>query len=296
MASRVRAAARLALRATSFVGLTVGVVGAIDVACATAPEAAEEAVLASWKRRYGRAMLRLLGARVRVVGAEVEGDATCPGRDARGVGRVFVMNHRSMLDIFVTLAFVDASIVSRADLARWPFIGRGARRVGTLFVERGDKASGAAVIDAMCDALRRGRGVMVYPEGGTHGGDEVWPFHAGAFVAATRAGAEIVPVGIAYAEHAAEFVDEPTTTHLRRVGESPRTHLALVVGEPLPSRADVKELGELARAAVQRLVGEARASLSPGACAPRRLRDVAASVSAATRRRPAADLRSPASA
>jgi 1-acyl-sn-glycerol-3-phosphate acyltransferase len=265
--SDVRAGARLALRTLSFIGLTAGVVGAIDVACSAAPAAGEDAVLAAWKRRYGRAMLRLLGARVHMRGAQLEAGGALPGRDARGLGRVFVMNHRSMLDIFVTLALVDASIVSRADLARWPVIGHGARRVGTLFVERGDKASGAAVIDAMVDALRRGRGVMVYPEGGTHGGDDVWAFRAGAFVAAKRAGAEVVPVGIAYAEPAAEFVDEATATHLRRVGASARTHVAVVVGAPLSSHGDgdVDDLEARARAAVQGLVREARASLAPPA-------------------------------
>jgi 1-acyl-sn-glycerol-3-phosphate acyltransferase len=91
----------------------------------------------------------------------------------------------------------------------------------------------------------------------------VWPFRAGAFVAAARTGAEIVPLGIAYAERAAEFVDEPVGTHLRRAGMIPRAHVGLVAGARLEDDADVKALEEKARAAVQRLVLEARAIVAP---------------------------------
>src|SRR6478609_5701447 len=103
-------------------------------------------------------------------------------------------------------AFIEANTVSRADLAGWPVIGLAARRVGTLFVDRSDKRSGAAVINAMITGLESGRGVMVYPEGTTFAGDEVRPFRAGAFLAAQRAGAEIVPVGIAYGGDGASFL------------------------------------------------------------------------------------------
>ncbi len=251
--------ARLALRTAGFCGLTLGVVGMLEVDAARGAEADREAVLAAWKERYGRWMLRVLGVRVTSRGPHLGSGERYAGRDEHGVGRVFVMNHRSMVDIFVSLAFVDASIVSRADLASWPVLGAGARRVGTLFVERGNKKSGAAVVDAMSAALLQRRGVMVYPEGGTHAGDDVWPFRAGAFAAAARARAEIVPLGIAYAEPAAEFVDEPLVTHLRRTGATPRTHVALVAGEPLARGADVLALQEEAHARVQRLVLEARA-------------------------------------
>ena len=127
-------------------------------------------------QRYGKGLLRLYGMEVRPAApSSARASAAYPGRDARGRGRVFVMNHRSLLDIFVTLAFIEATIVSRADLARWPVIGVAARRVGTLFVDRTSKQSGSAAVNAMCGAVERGRGVMVYPEGTTFVGDEVTP-------------------------------------------------------------------------------------------------------------------------
>jgi 1-acyl-sn-glycerol-3-phosphate acyltransferase len=172
------------------------------------------------------------------------------------------MNHRSMLDIFVDLAFIEANTVSRADLAGWPVIGLAARRVGTLFVDRSDKRSGAAVINAMIAGLQMGRGVMVYPEGTTFAGDEVRPFRAGAFLAAMRAGAEIVPVGIAYGGADSSYLQESFPAHYRRVAGSPVTRIGLVAGEPFRAEGtEVEAIQERARAEVQALVHRARAAI-----------------------------------
>jgi 1-acyl-sn-glycerol-3-phosphate acyltransferase len=185
-----------------------------------------------------------------------------PARDASGRGRLFVMNHRSMLDVFVNLAFLEANIVSRADLSRWPVIGLAARRVGTLFVDRENKRSGAAVINTMCRAVEGGRAVMVYPEGTTFLGDEVRDFRPGAFLAAQRTGAEIVPVGIAYADDETVFYgEEPFAQHLLRVSSAPRLRVALEIGEPMVDHADVDTAKERCRARVQELVHAARARL-----------------------------------
>src|ERR1700722_59349 len=104
VSKRIAGVVRFALRTAGFVGLTAGVVGLLELDGALAADAAREAVFGRWKQRYGRSMLRLLGASVEARGSHVGVGAPLPGRDARGIGRIFVMNHRSMLDIFVTLA------------------------------------------------------------------------------------------------------------------------------------------------------------------------------------------------
>lgn len=255
---------RFPLRTAGFVGLTFGMYGLLEVDTARSPASARSEVLHLWMRRYGRALLDLYGVDVRAGGPFVGSGGHYPGRDARGRGRLFVMNHRSGLDVPITLAFFEATILSRADLAGWPVIGMAARRVGVLFVDRGDRRSGAAVIQAMTQALEGGRGVMVYPEGTTFAGDEVRPFRAGAFTAARRAGAEVVPVGLAYGggEEAA-YLDESFADHMKRVSRARRTTAAIEVGEPI-SAADleVEPLRDAAHAAVQSLVHRARAALA----------------------------------
>ncbi|WP_437327376.1 lysophospholipid acyltransferase family protein [Sorangium sp. So ce381] len=269
-------ALRFPLRTAGFVGLTFGMYGLLEVDTAISPAADREVVLHTWMRRYGRALLKLYGLDVRAGGlfqgelasgraagaADPAGAGYCPGRDAAGVGRLFVMNHRSALDIMITLAFFEATVVSRADLAGWPVIGMAARRVGTLFVDRSSKRSGSAVVQAMCAALKGGRGVMVYPEGTTFSGDEVRPFRAGGFTAACRVGAEIVPVGLVYGGAESSYVDESFTAHMARVSRARRIPVAIEVGAPIATVGqDVGEVRDESHRAVQALVHRARARL-----------------------------------
>jgi lyso-ornithine lipid O-acyltransferase len=265
-------AVRVPLRTAGFVGLTFSLLAGFEGERALCEDdRARDDVTYKWMARYGQGLLRLYGLEVSARGPFVEGGRH-PARDASGRGRLFVMNHRSMLDIFVNLAFLEANIVSRADLSGWPVIGLAARRVGTLFVDRSSKRSGAAVINAMCAAVERGRAVMVYPEGTTFSGDEVRPFRPGVFLAAARTGAEIVPVGIAYEGEAAFYLDEPFARHLLRVSATRRIRIALEVGEPiLPGRptagagdAEITALEAVTHERVQALVHRARARLSAG--------------------------------
>jgi 1-acyl-sn-glycerol-3-phosphate acyltransferase len=255
---------RVSLRTAGFIGLTFTLLAGFESERALARDDRErDDVTYKWMQRYGLGLLRLYGLEVSARGPFVDRPGgRYPARDAAGRGRLFVMNHRSMLDIFVNLAFVEANIVSRADLSGWPVIGVAARRVGTLFVDRKNRQSGAAVINAMVGAVERGRAVMVYPEGTTFSGDEVRPFRPGAFLAAQRTGAEIVPVGIAYEGDAASFLEEPFVQHLLRVSGTRRIRIALEVGEAIPGDdADVDVVKALAHERVQALVHAARRRL-----------------------------------
>jgi 1-acyl-sn-glycerol-3-phosphate acyltransferase len=258
---------RVPARAAGFVGLTFTLLAGYEAERALAHgERAKDDVTYRWMHRYGVGLLALYGLDVTARGPFVDTlGGAYPARDAKGRGRLFVMNHRSMLDIFVNLAFVEANIVSRADLSRWPVIGLAARRVGTLFVDRQNKASGAAVISAMCGAVERGRGVMVYPEGTTFAGDEVRPFRPGVFLAAKRSGAEIVPVGIAYDSDATTYrSDDVLLTHFARVGSMKKIRVGLVTGDVLRAEDhDVDALRALTHERVQGLVGQARALITP---------------------------------
>jgi 1-acyl-sn-glycerol-3-phosphate acyltransferase len=272
-------ALRFPFRTAAFVGLTFGMYGLLEIDTARAERSEQTVVLHRWMRRYGRALLKLYGVEVRAGGPYVgaygggrtgaangrtaPGEAYYPERDARGLGRLFVMNHRSALDVAMTLAFFEATIVSRADLARWPVVGMAARRAGTLFVDRSNKQSGSALVYAMISVLQRGHGVMVYPEGTTYADDEVRPFRPGGFVAACRVGAEIVPVGIAYGGAEASYIDEPFTAHMARISRARRTLVAIEVGSPIAAEGqNATAVSGVAQASVQTLVCRARAALA----------------------------------
>ena len=253
---------RLSARTAAFAGSTASMYGAFELEAALAGAAARDDVLKKWVVRYGRVELGLFGVDVAAAGPHLESGSAYPGKDARGKGRLFVMNHRSALDILVALGFLEARIVSRGDLAKWPVIGYLAQRIGTLFVDRESTLSGARVAGAMVRAVEAGRGVLVFPEGTTFAGDEVRPFRPGAFVVSRRTGAEIVPVGVAYEGEHATFGNETFPAHVRRIGGLPRTRVALVAGAPIaPNDREPAQIQAEAHAAVQSLVKQARASL-----------------------------------
>ena len=152
-------------------------------------------------------------------------------------------------------------MVSRADLAGWPLVGVAARSVGTVFVDRSDVVSGANTVRAIRNRLRAGDSIIVFPEGTTFAGDEVRPFRAGAFVSALHSGADVVPVGIAYAHNSeAAFVNETFLAHLNRMSGAAPSSVAMCVGDRIPVEpgAHAAQLRDRAQEEVARLVTEAR--------------------------------------
>jgi 1-acyl-sn-glycerol-3-phosphate acyltransferase len=226
---------------------------------------------AGWTRSRGGAVERVrdrwvgvwCGAMLDLFGIAVVSDATPlePGKP-----RLIVSNHRSTADILVLLRTFGGRMVSRADLAGWPLIGLAARSAGTLFVDRADAASGATALRTMVTHLAAGSTILVFPEGTTFPDDEVRPFHPGAFVAAARAGAEVVPVGLAYAKGSeAAFFGETFPAHLSRMAGARPSRVALCAGAVMRPGAGVRgrELRERCHAEVQSLVRRARAVVDP---------------------------------
>jgi lyso-ornithine lipid O-acyltransferase len=213
--------------------------------------ASREARRDAWVGAWASTLLRIFG-----VGVSARGPRPIHGR-----GHLVVANHRSSADILVLLRHFGGHMVSRADLARWPLVGPAARAVGTVFVDRSDAISGATAVRTIRGLLSQGSTVIVFPEGTTFPDDEVRPFHAGSFVAALHSGADIIPVGIAYATGSgAAFVNESFPAHLSRMAAADPSRVAVCVGAPVEIREKVRavRLRDTAHAEVARLVGEAR--------------------------------------
>jgi lyso-ornithine lipid O-acyltransferase len=216
-----------------------------------AAPAERERVRRRWVGSWCARLLRVFGVRVLVEG-------TIPSNDR---GHLVVSNHRSTADILVLLRAFGGTIVSRKDLSRWPLVGPAARAAGTVFVDRDDAVSGAMAMRTIRRRLAGHSTVIVFPEGTTFPGDEVRPFRLGAFAAALRSGADVVPVGLAYARDSqAAFVGEPFLAHLSRMAAAEPSTVAMRIGEPIRVEPGARSasLRDRAMADVQRLVHEAR--------------------------------------
>lgn len=136
-----------------------------------------------------RLALALLGFRLIVRGAPLT-----------GWGAV-VANHSSWLDIFVLNACQPVTFVSKAEVARWPFIGWLARATGTLFIVR-DPRHAAAQARLFVERIRQGDRLLFFPEGTSTDGMRVLPFKSTLFQAFFAEGlAEVMaiqPVAVTY--------------------------------------------------------------------------------------------------
>lgn len=183
-------------------------------------------------------------------------------------GGLIMANHQSYLDIWMIPKYTISVFVAKAEVRRMPLVGWGASSVNTVYVDRTDKDSRRRTRDAIADRLRRGRSVIIFPEGTTHYGREMLPLKPGMFFAAAEEDFPIIPVAIAYEDASMAWVgDEPIGKHFFRNFGRWRTTAHIHYGPPMVSdnpqtmMQQVKEWVELERDRM--LAGSTRNQSSP---------------------------------
>lgn len=109
-------------------------------------------------------------------------------------GAVFVSNHVSWFDIFALASVVPwSSFVAKSELRRIPLFGFAAEAAGIVFVDRENRKQAFASYEVAAREVRRGRAIIVCPEG-TRGRDyHLRPFKKGPFVLAIAAQTPVIP-------------------------------------------------------------------------------------------------------
>lgn len=141
-------------------------------------------------RVWARWLLWASGCRVRV-----------EGREHIGLDRpqVFASNHVSHVDVIALAANIPKPFrfVAKKELAKYPVFGRAWQVAGHISVDRGDRASAVASLDAAGRLIRQDNSsVVIFPEGTRGIGQGLLPFKKGAFMLALRTGVEIVPAAV----------------------------------------------------------------------------------------------------
>lgn len=135
--------------------------------------------------RLARRIADILGLSIQVRGSVPSGPV------------VLAANHLSYLDPLVIGALLPLAAIAKAELSSWPFLGRIATHVGTLFIRRESPHHGAVVLRQALRRLAAGIPVLNFPEGTTtNGSGPLLPFRRGLFGIARRAGVRVVPVGL----------------------------------------------------------------------------------------------------
>ena len=136
------------------------------------------------------ARLALLLAGVRVT---VSGDESLPAGPV-----IFMSNHQSSFDIPALLAAMPRRIywIAKKELFQVPVFGPSMRRGGYIPLDRSDVRKALKSMDNAATIIRKGKSVVMFPEGTRSLSRELLPFKRGGFILALKAGVPVVPVTI----------------------------------------------------------------------------------------------------
>ncbi|HZW87622.1 MAG TPA: lysophospholipid acyltransferase family protein [Myxococcaceae bacterium] len=200
--------------------------------------------------RLARRVLEINGTQVSVRGQVPSGAV------------LLACNHLGYLDPIVLGALLPLVAIAKSELSAWPFLGRVATHVGTLFIRRGSPHHGAVVLRRALRRLAAGVPVLNFPEGTTtDGSGPLLPFRRGSFGIARRAGARVVPVALELDPPDAAWVGgAPFLPHYWRMTRRPSLRAVVRFGDSVEARAFVsaQACADEVRARIERLLGGMR--------------------------------------
>lgn len=210
--------------------------------------AAEVAIHQRMMKFWARGFMRGFGMRVKTIGTPPTG------------AFLFVCNHWTWLDVIVLASQLGTVFLSKSEVAKYPLIGQLAGVAGTIFITRENLREIKRVQELVEDAIKRGHGVAVFPEGGTSQSGHIekfrpamldiavrneWPVYYGAIQYRT-------PEGHPPASEVIEWRGPvPLLTNAIGVLSLPRSYATLRIGDEPMRGDDRKELAERLTEAVR---------------------------------------------
>ncbi|MDD5765424.1 MAG: lysophospholipid acyltransferase family protein [Candidatus Marinimicrobia bacterium] len=136
-----------------------------------------------------RMMLRSVGVRVRFTGRN--------NVNAKK-SYLIVVNHESLFDPFICVGYIPMYFVAveLAEQFSWPIWGKLTTLWGNIPLDRQNLTAAMPGLNAAEDALRNGKSIIIFPEGGRTTTGEMREFKKGAFYLALKTKADILPIAI----------------------------------------------------------------------------------------------------
>jgi 1-acyl-sn-glycerol-3-phosphate acyltransferase len=170
---------------------------------------------------------------------------------------ILVANHVSHLDPLVIASVTPLLPIAKAEIDKWPLIGRVGRYLGIMFVRRDSVVSGARVLRQALRALQQGVSVLNFPEGTTTFGSDVLPFKRGIFGLAAMAGVPVIPIALRFEPKGMAWVgDAHFVPHCLRTFAQARWTAYASFGKAFygAEESSAEELAELSRREITRLL------------------------------------------
>ena len=160
-------------------------------------------------------------------------------------------NHVSWLDVCILMAACPTRFVAKSEISRWPILGLLCRNAGTLFIERAKRSDTLRINQQICEVLKQGERVAVFPEGTTTDGRQIQHFHASLLQSAITADALLYPVAIGYRNRdggvcvEAAYIESSLVLSLKKILSQPHIDAILIFNHPIA--CGMKNRRELAR-------------------------------------------------
>ena len=121
---------------------------------------------------------------------------------------LYVMNHRNLIDPVIIANLVDAYFIAKAEVERYPFLGKGAALTGVIYVKRDVQNSRTAARETLNETLQKGLNVGVYPEGTTGTEEFTIKFHKGSFDEAAKLNVPVVCIAAEFRKKSDLWIQE----------------------------------------------------------------------------------------
>ena len=148
---------------------------------------------------------------------------------------LYVCNHRSFSDPIINLAFIDAYIVAKAEIANYPVINKGAEMTGVLWVKRDSLLSRKNTRESIVKAMLDGYNVIVYPEGTVGITPHTRKFSKGTFAEAAKYGIAVVPIALEYRDTKDMWQNRSLPNQYFRQFGKGKTYVKMSIGAPIRS-------------------------------------------------------------
>ena len=148
---------------------------------------------------------------------------------------ILVANHPSAIEDFAIPALFDVYPLAKAGVRDWIVLGRISDYAGTIYVERVSADSRHAAKKALHDAVKSGKNIVIFPEGGCKGSRIYERFHKGAFDISLQTGIPVLPVFLHYLDQKTfEWTDQTLVQKLWQIFKSNRNQVNYYVHDVIP--------------------------------------------------------------
>ncbi len=103
------------------------------------------------------------------------------GNIPKNLGILVVSNHCSYMDVMVIASAIPAHFTPKSNIKKWPIIGQMVNVSLPIYINRTNIRTLPEQNQKVTKALNNGRNIVIYPEGTTNNGSEVYRFKSGAF-------------------------------------------------------------------------------------------------------------------